>query len=346
VVVRAEVIIRADGSEAIGMGHIVRCSSLAAALSRRGASVHFALRPSAAAEEHLEKQGQNFTILDDADSPAGETERVVEIARRLGAKIGVVDHYSLDPTYHRALREATGCLACIDDNFLASSAADIVINQNLHADAESYEGKVSSAAKLLLGPRYALLRLEFARAHRETPEIHEKIERVLISFGGGDPENATALCLRGLDKVGRGLRIDAVVGAAFEHHGELEELIPTMACDVMLHRDIDYIDRLMLEADLAFCAGGTTCWEIQCLGLPSIITVLAENQQAIAESLHRYRSAICLGRRDDLDESAYTASFLRLDADKQRRGEMSALALELVDGLGADRVAAELYAAL
>ena len=328
------------------MGHIVRCSSLAAALSRRGADVHFALRPSAAAEEHLEKQGLDFTLLDEADLPAREMERVAGIARRLGAKIGVVDHYSLDPTSHRAIREATGYLACIDDNFLDSRAADIVINQNLHADAESYAGVVSSAARLLLGPRYALLRPEFARARREAKEISKNINRVLITFGGGDPDNAVALCLRGLGKVGRELRIDVVVGAAYRHLNELEELVRAVGHEVRLHRDIDYVDRLMLEADLAFCAGGTTCWEIQCLGLPSIITVLAENQQAIAESLHRYRSAICLGRRGDLDESAYAASFLRLDADKQRRGEMSALALELVDGLGADRVAEELCAAL
>jgi len=41
----------------------------------------------------------------------------------------------------------------------------------------------------------------------------------------------------------------------------------------------------MLDADLAIGAGGSTSWERCCLGLPTLLYVLAENQRKIAESL-------------------------------------------------------------
>ena len=43
--------------------------------------------------------------------------------------------------------------------------------------------------------------------------------------------------------------------------------------------------RVMADCDLAIGAGGSTAWERACLGLPSLIVVLADNQKNAAQSM-------------------------------------------------------------
>ena len=45
------------------------------------------------------------------------------------------------------------------------------------------------------------------------------------------------------------------------------------------HEQINYLSELMKKADLAIGAGGLTNWERIYVGLPSICTIVAENQK-------------------------------------------------------------------
>ena len=55
--------------------------------------------------------------------------------------------------------------------------------------------------------------------------------------------------------------------------------------DIEIIVNPDNMAELMLNADLAIGASGSSAWERCCMGLPTLLIVAEENQREIAESL-------------------------------------------------------------
>ena len=55
--------------------------------------------------------------------------------------------------------------------------------------------------------------------------------------------------------------------------------------NAVLHSELPSLAPLMLKADFAIGAGGATNWERFCLGLPSLVITLAENQRRVCRHL-------------------------------------------------------------
>ncbi len=96
---------------------------------------------------------------------------------------------------------------------------------------------------------------------------------------------------------------------------------------------------LMARADIAFGAAGTTTWERCCVGLPSIMAVLAPNQREIADGVSSEGAALLAGQASDIDVRRLANAYNQLKDDAALRASMSAQGMKLVDGLGCERVA-------
>jgi UDP-2,4-diacetamido-2,4,6-trideoxy-beta-L-altropyranose hydrolase len=99
---------------------------------------------------------------------------------------------------------------------------------------------------------------------------------------------------------------------------------------------------LMLAADCAICATGNTTWERCALGLPALVTILADNQVATAETLDAAGAHQLLGWQHTLVPDDYARALLGLDSQKLNR--MCAAAAKICDGNGVERVLKYLYA--
>jgi UDP-2,4-diacetamido-2,4,6-trideoxy-beta-L-altropyranose hydrolase len=95
----------------------------------------------------------------------------------------------------------------------------------------------------------------------------------------------------------------------------------------------------MASADLAIGAGGTTSWERACLGLPAIVTAVADNQRDTVLSLVDAGAAISIEAGDQY-QSRLQQAIATLASSREQLAAMSAAAAGLVDGKGADRIAA------
>ena len=109
--------------------------------------------------------------------------------------------------------------------------------------------------------------------------------------------------------------------------------------NITLHETLPSLALLMLKADLAIGAGGTTSWERCCLGLPSLVITLAENQKLIAEELDRQGYIRWLGHYDEVSDMNFQNGLHDL-LDDEEAVRASKHCMELVDGKGASRVAA------
>ena len=103
---------------------------------------------------------------------------------------------------------------------------------------------------------------------------------------------------------------------------------------------IDFVDnmaKLMSKSSIAIGAPGSTSWERACLGIPSIIIPLAENQRDIANNLEIAKAAIKV-ELVEIESNLFNA-IQELINSWQAYYETN---ISLCDGLGRERVLQEI----
>jgi UDP-2,4-diacetamido-2,4,6-trideoxy-beta-L-altropyranose hydrolase len=355
-------VFRADASLSIGTGHLTRCLTLGQALTGRGASVRFVCRAHPGNQiASLEAAGFKVDVipLSDSADPDGpshsqwlggtwtEDAEVVRAAAT-GADWIVVDHYALDARFESDVAATGARVAVIDDLADRPHDCDLLLDQTFGRSAQDYAENVPARATLLCGSSYALLRPEFFELASQSLTRRTNAaaaSNILVTLGGIDVDNVSAAVLDIVEgmALGGACRIQVVMGADAPHLAAVRKQAAQMAVPTEVHAGTHAIARLMADADVAIGAAGTTAWERCCLGLPSLVAVLASNQQPTAENLHQAGAAISLGSPDRPEFAQQLAGNLRtLLDDRERRLAMTAAALTVTDGLGANRVAAEL----
>lgn len=355
-----DVAVRADASRLIGSGHVVRCSTLAAELRRRGARVRFVCR------EHpsnlidwLRQEGYEVLVLpepscapaapatDDYAAWLGATEE--EDAAQTLAALGrdgvdwlIVDHYGLGAGWERAMRAAARRVFVIDDLPERAHDCDLLLDQNRCGDSTGRRG----GARVLAGPAFALLRPAFREARGALRPRNGRVRRILVFFGGSDPSRQTEKALEALAGLGRDdIAIDVIVGQVSERLDAIEALCAGRR-NVAVHRNVKNMEALLAAADLALGACGATSWERCCLGLPAIAVSIAENQIAIGRQLAAKRAAIYLGAADTVSGAAWGRALGQVLARPRLLARMAQRGLALADGAGTRRVAAALTGTL
>ena len=347
--------IRTDASTRIGLGHLVRCRTLATALRDQGATVRFICRAHPGHQiAALRADGLDVTALPappDQEAADGDyaawlgVPQAQDAAETIAALAAdrpdwlIVDHYGLDVDWEQALRPHVGRILVIDDLANRRHDGDLLLDQNYApAGTTRYQGLLPPGARTLLGPAYALLRPEYAQ-HRQTLRPRDgQVHRVLVFFGGTDPHNLSGRALTALSDPALGhLAVDLVIGA---NHPQREALVAQAAArpNTRVHGLRPHLADLMAAADLALGAGGTTTWERCCLGLPSLVVSDADNQRPACKALAAGGLIHYLGQQEAVDIDSLRNAILQLVADPVRLGAMSHAGITLVDGQGAARV--------
>lgn len=342
-----ELIIRADASPQMGAGHVMRCLALAQAWLESGhGAVTFLMAISPLAlEARLQKEGIRVAHLSVVSGSQEDGEQTAAWAQRTQASWVVVDGYQFDADYQRAIKAAGLKLLFIDDYGHAKHYwADLVLNQNVYADEMLYANR-EDYTKLLLGTQYALLRKEFWTWHEWQRQVPPTAKQVLVTLGGGDPDNVTLKVIRALEQVDiRGLEVLVVVGASNPHYEELRLAAGKSTQRITLRRNVADMPSLMAWADMAIAAGGSTCWELACFSLPSLMITLADNQKGIVQALDDLGVGMSLGWHSETTLQQIADAFLRVANSAQLRTKMSEKASKLVDASGSRRVISYLYA--
>jgi UDP-2,4-diacetamido-2,4,6-trideoxy-beta-L-altropyranose hydrolase len=277
-----------------------------------------------------------------------DAEWTISTAREANAGWLVADGYSFGPDYQKCVRDAGLRLAMVCDFPVADAFyCEFLINQNLGVDAGDYP-RLPSESTGLLGPDFALLRSEFAEVGRKNRSPSSGVgTRLLITLGGSDPANLSdrILSVLGPHASREGWRISLLVGPENPRGPELRQLaagFPGVECLA----PVADMNALLDQSDAVLSAGGSTCWELCFRGLPMAVVSIAENQNGIVQSLGVAGAAVNLGWHEKMDDTTLLEAVKRVLGDEKSREALSAAALRLVDGRGADRVAAALHGAL
>lgn len=348
------VVFRTDASLEIGTGHVMRCLTLAEALRERGASCRFVCRshPGNLIELIRQRGFAVHALPFDPSSKAGETGPAH--AAWLGAdwqtdaeqtKAGVsetaidwliVDHYALDARWENALAEHCGQVMVIDDLADRPHACKLLLDQTFGRDAKDYRPLVPEDCTLLCGSSYALLRPEFAalRPYSLQRRLQPQLKHLLITLGGIDKDNVTEHVLHALRAcpLPADCKITVVMGATAPWLSAVQQQAQIMPWPTTVRVGVNNMAQLMADSDLAIGAGGATSWERCCLGLPSILAVLAANQTTIASALTNAGAVVQLETSDLLHLLAHMPA---MRGNQTALSSMSHAASQICKGEGA-----------
>lgn len=330
------ILIRTDGSNEIGVGHIYRCLALAEALHGRGFEIIFAVTitpPPLVAL--IEQHRYAVHVL----HRSVQLDQLEALAQQYHTRTICVDTYAADENFFNGLAARRLRAVCIDDFADFPLAADVVINHNIYAPALHY--RVAPQTRLLLGPRYALLRAQFheTRQRKVPPATHAN---VLVLLGGSDPHNLTLKITQSLLQIlPKEIFVHAVVGPATNGLPKLQQLAQAHA-RLRVYNQPRNLPEIMCEATLAVSGAGVTVYELACLGVPALLLVLAENQRQNAEAFARHELAQVLGWHEEVSPESAATAVNALLLDEQKLNTMKTAGQNLVDGRGAERVAEEI----
>ncbi|MDY0273694.1 MAG: UDP-2,4-diacetamido-2,4,6-trideoxy-beta-L-altropyranose hydrolase, partial [Advenella sp.] len=307
-----KIVFRADASLEMGTGHVMRCLTLANALHAEGNECHFICREHPGnLIEFIRKQGHMVHSLSYLENEkVGDKNNegsVLAHATWLGASQKedaaasekilatikpewlVVDHYALDYRWEQELKPYYQNLLVIDDLADRKHDCNILLDQTFGRKAEDYHPWVPPDCTLLCGSNYALLRPEFSqlRAYSLERRKQPQLQRLLITMGGVDKDNVTGLVLRALTccELPQDCLITVVMGGNAPWLKEVQEQASQMPWLTEVYVNVNNMAKLMADADFCIGAAGSTSWERCCLGLPTIMVVLAENQEMAATLL-------------------------------------------------------------
>ena len=351
------IVFRADASTGMGTGHVMRCVTLAETLQARGARTSFvcrdhqgnlidtlrnkALHASVLPAPHIQSRLAEEDYAAWLGVPQStDAEQTIETLQGNKPDWLVVDHYALDAEWEQRLRPHIDRLLVIDDLANRDHDCDVLLDQNYSTEGEHrHLGVVPKGCQVLSGPRYALLAQEYASYRQTLPAREGPVHRVLVYFGGTDPHNMTGLALEALSAPEfRHLDVDVVIGTNSAHRATLGEQAARRP-HTHVHGTRPHLADLMARADLAIGAGGVTTWERMCLGLPSLVVSIANNQRPTCEALSAEGLIQYVGDVRSVGKAQIRAALKTLLQDRERRAALSCRGQFLVDGRGASRVA-------
>ncbi|QBG35213.1 UDP-2,4-diacetamido-2,4,6-trideoxy-beta-L-altropyranose hydrolase [Litorilituus sediminis] len=354
---------RVDSSTLIGYGHVMRCLTLAHALAKFGWRISFISKTHLGNINHIITahgyqllelaKGWQTVIQQDtstwlACTQAQDAEQTINCLKENSpVDCLIVDHYAIDLQWQQLLRPYCKQLMVIDDLANRAFDCDLLLDQTLNRTASAYLPLTPEPCQLLLGQDYMLLRDEFAKSrstaktHRQAASNNLKASNILISMGGSDPDNLSYTGLLALAKLRQALpevSASLVLSSQSKHLEQLKQFCQQHTwCQLIT--DSNNMAELMLTADIAIGASGATAWERCCLGLPSLLTINADNQNLISKNLAEAGASISLGWHEDIDSEVIYQALYQLVDDKQRYQAMVTACFASCDGQGATKAA-------
>lgn len=318
---RKRIVFAVAGYREIGLGHVYRSLMLAHELVKY--DIHFICEEkNDLAIESIKKQ--HYTVHVCKDGELGKA------CVNVSPDLVINDILDSSIEYISFIKDESIKVINFEDLGSGAKKADLVINA-LYAERE----KVPNA---LVGSEYFCLRDEFL--YIEKAPISEKVNRILLTFGGVDEGNLAARCLKLIAQYckEKSIAVDIVTGPGFIGQNILTEIVKDyqdLVVDVA--KGTKRISDYMNKADVAITSGGRTVLELAALHVPTIV-ICQNEREATHEFLALDNGVINLGNRELVENADIISSFRDVVENKEKRMDMIAKSKQKNFSLGKKRV--------
>lgn len=331
-----KIAIRADGNASLGMGHLIRCQSLAFELCETGnCMVEFITRNKENIGNfntvHLETQ-YDVQIENNYEFQGIENE-IAELQNILKANrydVLIIDHYGVDDYYFNMVHQYVNILAYFEDYGITNLNVDLVINGSNYDYELNYNNKYK-----LLGREFVILRSDFKNSIDR--EISDICTHIAITSGGSDPTQFCWKIAEALLGYRHEIKKTIIIGSHFQNVSYLEKIIESDDSFELLYNP--NMQKVMLDTDLFISGSGGTLYELAATGTPSLSYILFDDQEKMGYYMDQQGITRNLGVIDEFNISILLHELTEMLSDQNLRMRMSQNGRKLIDGCGAERAA-------
>jgi spore coat polysaccharide biosynthesis predicted glycosyltransferase SpsG/RimJ/RimL family protein N-acetyltransferase len=324
-----KVIILTEGGKNIGLGHISRCMSLYAEVSKREISTDFIINGDVSSVDFIHGitfknenwlQGEflhNYITADDYI---------------------IIDSYKAEKAVYDSIVKLSNKAMFIDDIGRLNYPEGFIVNPSLDSSSIDYSNSPNSI--LLSGPDYVIVRPPFVDIKRES--VYKGLTRILITMGGTDIRELTPLLVNNVCKNLKDIEFDIVIGSR-----EADKFCEQFSRfkNVVFHHNIDATEmfNLMINCDLAITAAGQTIYELLATQTPFIPIQIIKNQENNIRSLLKYNPNQIVLKHNDIDLVERILNALDIYDSSGDRKEQNKAYEGLIDGNGSKRIIDALF---
>jgi UDP-2,4-diacetamido-2,4,6-trideoxy-beta-L-altropyranose hydrolase len=294
---KQKVYFRTDANPQIGMGHLVRCSALAAMIDKEF-EISFVTKdtPKQMLQKFLPSSYETILL----DECADEFKCLEEKGITNVGNIIVLDNYSFDEAYQKAIKKNGARAVYIDDLIAFNYNVDVLINQAENVKESDY--KSSGSVKFCLGTKFILLREPFLKAANSERQL-KKIESVFVSFGGADMDNVSRKVVNVLLKFPQLKHIHVLSSSVNENIDKWKDEFNTNPV-VKFHNDLnaEEVCSLMQSCELALGPCSNLSLELCSIGIIFIAGTTASNQDNYYKALSANSCILGIGKWQEVSE--------------------------------------------
>lgn len=312
---------RADANLDIGVGHVMRCATLASEFKNRGHEV--CLVTSKSEIRWLENALLEFPGEVILCQFADLSEKLI-----MGfiPDLVVVDTYEIDAELINSLDARCPVVAFVDGDE-RNLKTSIIIDNNLGAENQP------TTQNKLAGASFCLVREDVTSYISSKTETNfSLVPKILILLGGSDSRGLLSKTLSYIDSID--LQFELI---AIEHENQPFQLETKHKLNLI--PPSEKIGGIYSSADIIISAAGTSAWEICTLGIPSVFLALVDNQLPVISGIEAFRCGFVIDARYELDGVAVSliSAISELLRESTTRNEIIRNCRSIFDGKGAQR---------
>ena len=274
-------LIRADGSKNIGMGHLNRVALIASEFSERTYNPVIMMKDDVNGEKFLSNKGVQYQCFSKHISVGDELKAVYD---QILAKLPCI--FLMDILYHdeyqdmlkRLIKEECLSIVITDECKKTDIKADIVINGNPHQLDYDH---IVSPGHYLMGPEYFIMDSIYEKIKIAPPSVKDNL-KILITVGGSDHNDLLFLILEALEMINVKFSLSLFVTSVTGYMKKLISFLDKSKLAIELNVDESTLAPFWGTCDLAITAGGNTLLERIASRLPGATVCQLDRQMAIA----------------------------------------------------------------
>ncbi len=337
------IIFRVDGSRELGLGHVVRCLSIASALKIEPGEnaeifpINFVIcdNPGARNVIDVSEFRDNVSwIPRDSDELSSFSTILDELQPRV--VVTDIDLRGRVDEYLEIIHPRPAHISLHEHNYPILQG-DRVIAPTIHPLEMAIGG--TPGVTHFTGPEYLILSPDILELQKNAPALNDPPLKVLVTMGGGDPSKLTPIVLGSIRAYNNPM-IDwtVVLGPASGYDkSDFMREFPARV-EYIEGKDLprsEFLERLA-DTDVVITNGGTTLYESLALGRPTIALPQNDFEEDIINILVKDGACVTPAEKSSANLLETRNDFLE---NAELRKKISEKGMKLIDGRGVMRVA-------
>jgi len=307
------VLIRTEGNNKIGMGHIYRSISISKQLKKNGFKTNFLITKNKIIKKKLESFGKCYYT---------NNNQIYEISliKKINPDIIIIDllrkFFPYNFTFFKSIKKLCKLLVTIDFTGKGTKYADLGIHS-------LFPPKKFKAKKVYNEIKFSAIRKEFIKIRRKFA-VKKKVKSIIVLQGGSDSKCSSPKIVKAIDEIKNPIKTTLILGPNFKCKKELLKITKTLHSKVIILKDVNKIFKEMIKHDIAITAGGITMIELMAIGIPSVVIYGEKHELEIVKFSHRKKLIVNFGYGPDLNQKFITKKLEHILDDYNLRKSLSA----------------------